>query len=334
MRSNYRSHMGLLSDFQPDISLRERNLHIYARGVTVLLMRKSNNSTERRCPLGLCFKENAPIMAPMQDEHWQLRMVGKSLKKREKLRLLSKHFHVGPSEKVLDLGCAQGILSFFLRDKGGQWISADLDFTNLKTSQALLKSNLIHIREGSLPIQSRSLDIVVSLDYLEHLNDDQLCLAEISRVLKKGGRLLLATPRTGFPFLLNKLRPLLGMKLEFYGHKREGYTRKDLENMLQTAGLFPIKHRSFSGFLTESLELALNFLYIRLYKKGDSEPALRDGRIRPSTAEEFTQRTGAFRLYSLVYPMLWLLSRLDKFFFFQRGYGLMLWAVKPDLPED
>ncbi len=273
-------------------------------------------------------------MAPMQDDHWQLRMVGKSLKKREKLKLLSKHFLVGASEKVLDLGCAQGILSYFLQRKGGQWISADLDFTNLKTSQAILKGNLIQVKEGSLPIQSRSLDIVVSLDYLEHLNDDQLCLAEIQRVLKKGGRLLLATPRTGFPFLLNKLRPLLGMKLEFYGHKREGYTRKELENMLLAAGLFPIKHRSFSGFITELLELALNFFYIRIFKKGESDPELRDGHIRPSTAEEFTHRSYAFRLYSLIYPLLWFLSRLDKLFFFQRGYGLMLWAVKPDLPED
>lgn len=273
-------------------------------------------------------------MAPMQDNHWQLRMVGKSLKKREKLKLLSRHLQVGPSEKVLDLGCAQGILSFFLRRKGGKWISADLDFTNLKTSQALLNDNLIQVGDGSLPFQSGSLDMVVSLDYLEHLSDDQLCLTEIRRVLKRGGRLLLATPRTGSPFLLNRLRPLLGMKLEFYGHKREGYTRKDLENMLQTAGLFPIRHRSFSGFITELLELALNFFYIRLYGSAESAPELRDGHIRPSTAEEFTQRTGAFRLYSLVYPLLWLFSRLDKLFFFQRGYGLMLWAVKPDLPED
>ncbi len=273
-------------------------------------------------------------MAPMQDNHWQLRMVGKSLKKREKLKLLSRHLQVDPSDKILDLGCAQGILSFFLRRKGGRWISADLDLTNLKTSQTLLNHNLMQVEEGTLPFLSGSLDMVVSLDYLEHLNDDRLCLAEIHRILKKGGRLLLATPRTGFPFCLNRLRPLLGMKLEFYGHKREGYTRKDLEGMLHAAGLFPIKHRSFSGFITEFLELALNFFYIRFYGSVESAPELRDGHIRPATAEEFTQRTGAFRIYSLIYPLLWLFSRLDKVFFFQRGYGVMLWAVKPEQPEN
>jgi hypothetical protein len=36
----------------------------------------------------------------------------------------------------------------------------------------------------------------------------------------------------------------------------------------------------------------------------------------------------------VIYPLLWLLSRLDRLFFFQRGYGLMLWAVKPEPPEE
>lgn len=282
----------------------------------------------------LSFGENIHIMAPMQDTHWQLRLVGKSLKKREKIRILKRHLSVSPTDRVLDLGCAQGILSYFLRQRGGAWISADLDSVNLKTSQALLEKNLIQVTEGSLPFRDLSLDMVVSLDYLEHLDDDRACLSEIHRVLKKGGRLLLATPRTGFPFLLNRLRPLLGMKLEFYGHKREGYTLRNLKHMLEEAGLYTIKQKSFSGFITEAMELALNFLYIRIYGSAEPAPDLRDGHIRPSTAQEFTRRRGVFRVYSVIYPLLWLLSRLDRLFFFQRGYGLMLWAVKPELPEE
>jgi len=282
----------------------------------------------------LSFGENIHIMAPMQDTHWQLRLVGKSLKKREKIRILKSHLSVSPTDRVLDLGCAQGILSYFLRQRGGTWISADLDSVNLKTSQALLEKNLIQVTEGSLPFRDLSLDMVVSLDYLEHLDDDRACLSEIHRVLKKGGRLLLATPRTGFPFLLNRLRPLLGMRIEFYGHKREGYTLRNLKHMLEETGLYTIKQKSFSGFITEAMELALNFLYIRIYGSAEPAPDLRDGHIRPSTAEEFTRRRGVFRVYSVIYPLLWLLSRLDRLIFFQRGYGLMLWAVKPESIEE
>jgi SAM-dependent methyltransferase len=271
-------------------------------------------------------------MAPMQDQHWQLRLVSHSLKKKEKIRLLDRYLHLRGTDRALDLGCAQGILSFFLRRKGGRWISADLDALNLQTARELLGKNLLQVSEGFLPFRDRSLNMVVSLDYLEHLDDDLLCLAEIHRVLKAGGRLLLAVPRTGFPFLLNRLRPRLGMRLSFYGHKREGYRLHELRQKLQDAGLRPLKHRKFSGFITEFMELALNVLYIRLY--GSSEPAgLRDGHIRPSTAEEFSQRRIAFRLYSMIYPLLWTLSRLDKLFFWQRGYGLMLWAVRPEKPD-
>jgi SAM-dependent methyltransferase len=288
----------------------------------------------RRCsPHMLFFAAIAHIMAPMQDNHWQLRLVGKSLKKKEKIRLLARHLLISPSDLVLDLGCAQGILSFFLRQRGGSWISVDQDFINLKTSQQLLDKNLMQVAEGRLPFLDDSLDRVVSLDYLEHLEDDQFCLSEIVRVLKPGGTLVLATPRRGFLFLLHKFRPLLGMKLEFYGHKREGYTLKDLRRKLQRAGLTTLKHRTFSGFITEFLELMLNVLYIRIYGPGQDSATLRDGHIRPSTGEEFASRKTAFRLYSLVYPLLWLISRIDLLFFWQRGYGLILWARKAQPPS-
>jgi len=266
----------------------------------------------------------------MTEEHWQLQLVNKSLKKKEKLKLLKKHLEVKTDSVILDLGCAQGILSYFLRKKGGSWISADQDFVNLKTSQALLKKNLIQTGAGVLPFKNASFDLVVSLDYLEHLEDDQLCLEEIHRVLKKGGHLIIATPRTGRIYLLHRLRPLLGMKLEFYGHKREGYSFKDLKAKLEKAQMQFIKHKTFSRFFAEFIELMLNSLYVRFFSSEGSY-GLRDGHIRPSTAKEFLSRKKAFKFYAFIYPFVWLFTRLDKLFFFQRGYGLIIWAKKPEI---
>lgn len=263
----------------------------------------------------------------MESESWQLQVFKRSLKKKEKQRLLEKRIVADPSSINLDLGCAQGTLSYFLRQKGGFWLSVDQDFLNLKSTQSLLKENLIQIKEGFLPFKTQSFDLVVSLDYLEHLDDDDLCLEEIHHVLKDNGQLILATPQTGRFFPLHRIRSLLGLKLEFYGHKREGYSLPTLQGKLERAGFSVFSSKDFSRFFTEFLELILNFFYIKVFR-AKVPSNLRDGHIRPTSSEEFHSKKISFRLYSFFYPAVWLLSRLDKALFFLKGYGLIIWAKK------
>ncbi len=265
----------------------------------------------------------------MAPQPWQLQVFKRSLKKKEKRILIEKELVISSDSINLDLGCAQGTLSYFLRKKEGIWLSADQDFLNLKSAQSLLHENLVQLTEGPLPFMNNSFDSVVSLDYLEHLDEDDFCLQEIHRVLKKNGEFILATPQTGKLFWLHKLRSFLGLKLEFYGHKREGYSLAELRKKLEEAGFFLQKQRNFSRFITEFLELIMNFVYIKFFG-GNAPVDLRDGHIRPTTSEEFSTKKSTFRLYSALYPVVWLISRLDKVLFFLKGYGLMIWAKRMD----
>lgn len=263
----------------------------------------------------------------MREEPWQLQIFKKSLKKKEKLKLLEKILVIRASQLALDLGCAQGILSYFIRQKGGFWVSTDEDYANLKTTQSLVEENLVQHRSGFFSFKKQSFDWLLSLDYLEHVENDEQCLEEIERVLKKDGYLILVTPRSGNFFILHKLRAALGLKLEFYGHKREGYSLKEIEGKLSKAHLRLVKYKTYSRFFSEFFELILNFLYIKFFS-ARTQAKLRDGHIRPSTSAEFIAQKKSFKLYSFIYPLVWVFSRLDTLLFFQKGYSLIVLAQK------
>lgn len=263
----------------------------------------------------------------MSEEAWQLRLVKKSIKKRDKLRLLEKTIPINSERKALDLGCAQGTLGYFARSKGGFWVHADEDLASLRTAKSVLESGLIQLKGEHLPFKDGAFDLVLCLDYLEHVNGDDRTLAEISRVLKAAGDFIAVTPHTGKFFLFHKLRSALGLRLEHFGHKREGYSYPELEAKLSRAGLRANRKTTYSRFFSEFFELVLNFLYVKLLARGTSARR-RDGHIRPSSREEFEAQKKSFALYSLLYPLVWMVSRLDSLLFFQKGYSLMIWARK------
>ena len=263
----------------------------------------------------------------MKEIPWQIILFKKSFKKKEKLKLINKYFRINPDSIILDLGCSQGTISYFLKKNGGRWVHVDFDQLNIKNAKSILKENIVRISEDKIPFLSNSFDVVICLDYLEHLENDEICLREVFRILKPGSKFLISTPATGKFFLINKLRKLLGMKPEIYGHKREGYTTKELKEKLKKNGFEILVFDTYSKFFTELIELFLNFLYTKLISKKKSIKS-RIGLISPSSETEIKEHGKFFKFYSFLYPILLLITKFDKLLFFKKGYANLILAEK------
>ena len=109
---------------------------------------------------------------------------------------------LGPSmeqARILDVGCLDGKLSLpFARSAEllvGLDLSARLAKESAKNAQSPNSGNAFYVQGNAeaLPFQSDFFDIALFLEIIEHLCDPNAPLAEIRRVLKPGGLLLVGT---------------------------------------------------------------------------------------------------------------------------------------------
>ena len=104
-----------------------------------------------------------------------------------------------PGELILDLGCGDGSLTYLLYRNAATTIGLDIDPDGLRLAQRELSKRgsdaPLTLGSGTnLPCASGSFDCVMCSDVLEHVPEAVELIAEISRVLKSGGRLALTTP--------------------------------------------------------------------------------------------------------------------------------------------
>jgi 2-polyprenyl-6-hydroxyphenyl methylase/3-demethylubiquinone-9 3-methyltransferase len=99
---------------------------------------------------------------------------------------------------VLDLGCAGGFMSEAIAREGGEVVGVDPAVQAIEAARAHAELEHLAIsyrigRAEAIPLPDASVDRVVCVDVLEHVDDLHRCLREIARVLKPGGVLLFDT---------------------------------------------------------------------------------------------------------------------------------------------
>lgn len=134
---------------------------------------------------------------------------------------------------LLDIGGGTGRLSQYFSGTVDRVIVADESGGMLR--QAQLKGSLILLRGRAerLPICDGSVERVVMIDALHHLEDQSLAVAEIARVLRPAGRVLIEEP--DIDHFMIKLIALVEKALGMRSHFLRG------EQILKLFQGFPLK---------------------------------------------------------------------------------------------
>ena len=99
--------------------------------------------------------------------------------------------------RVLEAGCGRGAFSRHLAERGARVMGVDISpAAAAMTRDALAPFDgctAIDASIEALPFPDDSFDLVVSLDTLEHVFEPERAVAELVRVLRPGGRLVVTT---------------------------------------------------------------------------------------------------------------------------------------------
>jgi ubiquinone/menaquinone biosynthesis C-methylase UbiE len=146
-----------------------------------------------------------------------------------------------PGLRLLELGCGEGAITRTLK---GAYAQAEVHGCDISAAQIHRAEEhggdvIYSLCTNQLPYADESFDAVFVLDVLEHLTQPAATLAEVVRVLRKGGRFLLHCPCEGQPATLHwlswKTHLCSNLKRDMAGHVQR-FTHRSLVREVSRAG--------------------------------------------------------------------------------------------------
>jgi len=162
--------------------------------------------------------------------------------------------YVKKNSSILDIGCWSGQLYGAFQNKPLHYFGLDCEPNAVRTAKKChSKANWAVGALPNIPFPKGKFDLVVLFDVLEHVptGEEEACLSEIKRVLKKDGILMMSTPSDK---LLSKVTdPAYFLS----GHRH--YGKRTLKKLLEESGFKILDIWSLGGMIYISYYLTQMF---------------------------------------------------------------------------
>lgn len=214
---------------------------------------------------------------------------------------------VGSPERGLDVGSADGPSVGWLR-RGGHWVALDIDSRGLAPGDVCGSA-------ARLPFADRTFDVVAAFDVIEHCDPEAVALAEVSRVLAPGGRLLISVPAYQWAWT----------HFDEQNHHFRRYTRKRAVEAVTSQGLEVL--RCSHMFASTFPMFAVSRLATRMRERGTTAPVLGPDEVPPLPEVRPAVEKGLMAATRLEQAAL---SRWDLPF----GSSVVIAARKPAIERD
>lgn len=106
---------------------------------------------------------------------------------------------------VLNVGCGRGFEAYIFAHRSCKVIGVDIRYSIETSYKRFLEFVLADAKFQ--PFRYDAFDVVASFDVIEHINDDECYVKEISRVIKPGGRAYIGT--VNHLRLVNRIRQII-----------------------------------------------------------------------------------------------------------------------------
>lgn len=157
--------------------------------------------------------------------------------------------------KLVDIGCGRGELCAVAQKMGWNVTGVDGHASNVESLRAIDVEGVLADLNRSIPLPDNSRDCAVMVEVIEHIPMAEELMAEISRVLKPGGLLVMTTPNNAF--YSRRLRALFGRAPDCEGYHFRFWTKKQLQKKFAAKNLHIVRNDSFGYFP------AMNWLLLR-----------------------------------------------------------------------